>query len=101
VANYPARAAPRRAAIFARSGRLLVIEWPLGQVGSSFFASQAAIAIHNAQPFADADWRRHEAETLSDLGRTLARALDGEIGEESHYRVATRDCQSLAGRFLS
>jgi hypothetical protein len=69
-------------------------------LGSSFFASQAAIAIHNAQPFADADWR-HEAETLSDLGRTLARALDGEIGEESHYRVATREFQSLAGRFLS
>ncbi len=45
----------------------------------SIFASQAAVAIHNAQLFAEAHTRRRAAETLSDLGRTLAQALDLEV----------------------
>src|SRR5262245_32113650 len=40
------------------------------------FASQAAVAIKNARLFAEADARRRAAETLADLGRTLAHALD-------------------------
>jgi signal transduction histidine kinase len=40
------------------------------------FAAQAAVAIRNARLFGEGDARRRTAETLSDLGRTLAQELD-------------------------
>lgn len=43
------------------------------------FASQAAVAIHNARLFAGAQARRHAAETLADVGRALAQALDPDV----------------------
>ncbi|HET7876478.1 MAG TPA: GAF domain-containing protein, partial [Methylomirabilota bacterium] len=45
----------------------------------SSFASQAAVAIRNARLFAEAERRRHEAEALAGLGRTIARALDPDV----------------------
>jgi GAF domain-containing protein len=59
----------------------------------SFFAAQAAVAIRNAQLFAEADARRRTAETLSDLGRTLAQALDSGVVAE---RIAD-NVRSLLG----
>ena len=59
----------------------------------SFFAAQAAVAIRNAQLFAEADARRRTAETLSDLGRTLAQALDPGVVAE---RIAD-NVRSLLG----
>ena len=43
------------------------------------FAGQAAVAIRNASLFAENDARRRVAETLADVGRTLARALDPDV----------------------
>jgi len=43
------------------------------------FASQAAVAIRNARLFAQAEARRRAAETLADLGRALAQALDPDV----------------------
>ncbi|MBI2525992.1 MAG: GAF domain-containing protein [Candidatus Rokubacteria bacterium] len=43
------------------------------------FASQAAVALRNAQIFARTEARRRMAETLADLGRTLAQALDPDV----------------------
>ena len=45
----------------------------------SSFAAQTAVAIHNARLFAEADARRRTAELLSNLGRTLAQALDPDV----------------------
>jgi signal transduction histidine kinase len=57
------------------------------------FAAQAAVAISNVQLFAEADARRRTAETLSDLGRTLAQALDSGVVAE---RIAD-NVRSLLG----
>jgi GAF domain-containing protein/CheY-like chemotaxis protein len=43
------------------------------------FASQAAVAIRNARLFAEAESRRREGETLSELSHALAQALDPDI----------------------
>jgi signal transduction histidine kinase/CheY-like chemotaxis protein len=59
----------------------------------SFFAAQAAVAIRNAQLFAEVDARRRTAETLGDLGRTLAQALDSGVVAE---RIAD-NVRSLLG----
>jgi signal transduction histidine kinase len=56
----------------------------------SSFASQAAVAIRNARLFAEAERRRHEAETLADLGRAVAQALDPDV-------VAQRIAESVCG----
>ncbi len=43
------------------------------------FASQAAVAIGNARLFAEVDARRSAAETLANVGRTLAQALEVDV----------------------
>ena len=61
----------------------------------SSFASQAAVAIRNAKLFAEADARRRAAETLSDLGRVLAQALDPAVVAQ---RIADSVCALLGAR---
>ncbi len=58
----------------------------------SSFASQAAVAIRNARLFAEVDARRRVAETLSDLGRVLAQALDVAVVAQ---QVADSACALL------
>jgi signal transduction histidine kinase len=53
-------------------------------------ADHAAIAIRNAQLFAEAEHRRRAAESLGDLGRRITQSLD--LGD-----VAGRIAQSLQG----
>jgi GAF domain-containing protein len=57
------------------------------------FASQAAVAIHNARLFAETEARRREAETLGELGHALAQALDPDIVAQwiaDHVRALLR-----------
>lgn len=44
----------------------------------SAFAGHAAIAIHNARLYTEAERRRREAETLAEVGRILSQSLDPE-----------------------
>ena len=61
----------------------------------SSFASQAAVAIRNAQLFAETEARRREAETLGELGHALAQALDPDVVGR---RIADGLCGLLKAR---
>ena len=52
------------------------------------FAAQAALALENARLYADAERRRHEAETLAEIGRAFTQTLDpGVIAQTIADRV--------------
>src|SRR6266508_1718887 len=61
----------------------LSIGTPLGRVFTedevellSAFADQAALAFQSARLYSETDRRRHEAEALAEVGRTLSQSLD-------------------------